>query len=102
MKFASSLLLSTLFLSAPFLHGEESLAAQLEEAASNSPLPPEIKEQMARHRDEVEATGIYDQAKKKGDTAPDFSLEDYRGEDVDLAGLLNEGPVVLMWYRGGW
>ncbi|MEM9280966.1 MAG: hypothetical protein AAGA96_04005 [Verrucomicrobiota bacterium] len=82
--------------------GEESLKAQLEAKADQSTLPQEIKDQMARHRDEVEATGIYDKAKKVGDLAPDFTLKDYRGQTVNLAALLENGPVVLTWYRGGW
>lgn len=37
-----------------------------------------------------------------GTQAPLFSLPDARGGDVSLARLTAEGPVVLVFYRGGW
>jgi peroxiredoxin len=37
-----------------------------------------------------------------GDTAPEFVLPDARGRDVCLGDLLERGPVVLVFYRGGW
>ncbi len=41
-------------------------------------------------------------AKNVGDTAPDFSLKNALGKDVSLHNYLQNGPVVLVWYRGGW
>ena len=35
---------------------------------------------------------------KRGDQAPDFTLEDQRGDRVSLARLLEQGPVVLFFY----
>jgi peroxiredoxin Q/BCP len=35
---------------------------------------------------------------KTGDTAPDFSLSDDRGQAVSLRGLLAKGPVLLYFY----
>ena len=35
---------------------------------------------------------------KTGDTAPDFSLLDQKGEKVTLSDLLKSGPVVLFFY----
>lgn len=37
-----------------------------------------------------------------GDTAPEFSLADQHGKHVSLRAALADGPVVLMFYRGGW
>lgn len=37
-----------------------------------------------------------------GDAAPDFELPDQRGALVSLHGLLDRGPVVLTFFRGGW
>lgn len=37
-----------------------------------------------------------------GDKAPDFTLTDATGTEVNLGMLLKEGSVVLTWYRGGW
>lgn len=37
-----------------------------------------------------------------GDLAPDFSLLDARGNLVSLSKLLQRGPVIATFYRGGW
>jgi len=37
-----------------------------------------------------------------GETAPDFSLSDATGKQVNLSTLLKQGPVVLVFYRGAW
>ncbi len=47
-------------------------------------------------------SGMLDDAVNVGDKAPGFTLPNATGEDVSLASLLAEGPVVLTWYRGGW
>lgn len=46
--------------------------------------------------------GVLAQAKQLGDQAPDFSLPNATGKSVRLADLLQKGPVILTWYRGGW
>lgn len=50
----------------------------------------------------VAESGVLERAKKTGDTAPNFALPDKDGETVELSLLLADGPVVLLWYRGGW
>ena len=45
----------------------------------------------------VEPTGL-----AVGDVAPSFSAVDHQGVRVDLSQTLNNGPVVLMFYRGVW
>lgn len=37
-----------------------------------------------------------------GSKAPDFTLSNANGQSVTLSELLEEGPVVLSFYRGGW
>jgi peroxiredoxin len=37
-----------------------------------------------------------------GDKAPDFELPDATGRPVNLSALLQNGPVVLSFYRGEW
>lgn len=39
---------------------------------------------------------------KVGETAPDFALPDADGQSVSLHERLAQGPVVLIFYRGGW
>ena len=50
----------------------------------------------------VEQSGVLDGAKNVGDTAPDFMLNNAVGEPVKLSSLLEQGPVVMIWYRGEW
>jgi len=45
---------------------------------------------------------IKDKALKVGDTMPVFSLKNAVGETVDSTELLEEGPLVITFYRGGW
>ncbi|WP_411826000.1 redoxin domain-containing protein [Luteolibacter sp. AS25] len=51
---------------------------------------------------ELEVSGVYERVLKVGDRAPDFALKNHKGQDVSLSNLLEKGPVVLTWYRGGW
>ena len=39
---------------------------------------------------------------KVGEKAPDFTLPNSKGQDVTLSKSLEDGPVVLTFYRGGW
>lgn len=39
---------------------------------------------------------------QKGDVAPDFTLSNAYGQTVSLSSLLNDGKVVLTFYRGTW
>lgn len=43
-----------------------------------------------------------EQGIRLGDKAPDFTLKNQNGKEVNLYQLLEKGPVVLSWYRGGW
>ncbi len=52
--------------------------------------------------DLVRATGIEESAKQVGDMAVDGQLKDWKGNTITLSELWKQGPVVLMWYRGGW
>ncbi len=51
---------------------------------------------------EIKESGILEQAIHEGQMAPDFSLPDIKGDTVRLSDLLKSGPVVIIWYRGGW
>ena len=43
-----------------------------------------------------------DGALQPGEAAPDFILPDAQGNPVRLYSLLRDGPVVVVFYRGGW
>ncbi len=48
------------------------------------------------------ASGLAARALKVGDAAPDFILPDAQGGPVRLRALLDQGPMVVVFYRGGW
>jgi len=79
---------------------EKQLEAKKEGFAETA--PQEIQNLYAQGVKDVAATGIEARALGVGDKAPDFTLPEARGETVRLYDLLEEGPVVLTWYRGGW
>lgn len=53
-------------------------------------------------RDVFDATGIAARAKRAGDLAPDVTLPDAFGNPVRLSDLWRNGPLVIVFYRGGW
>jgi peroxiredoxin len=63
-------------------------------------------EQANRIMDEATATlaasGILQQALQTGQTAPDFTLPDALGQHISLKHKLEQGKVVLTFYRGAW
>ena len=50
----------------------------------------------------LRATGIESQALQVGARAPDLTLPDALGQPVRLSSLWQRGPLVLVFYRGGW
>ena len=50
----------------------------------------------------VRSSGVMESAVNVGDKAPGFTLPDAVGNKVSLHDVLEKGPVVLVWYRGGW
>lgn len=57
---------------------------------------------MDRVTEDLQQSGLVDRSLKVGDQVPPFSLLNATGKTVDLASLLNQGPVVLSFYRGAW
>lgn len=51
---------------------------------------------------EIIDRNVVEGAKHRGDAAPDFALRNAVGGRTRLSDLLQRGPVVLTWYRGGW
>lgn len=50
----------------------------------------------------LKASGLADRVAKIGQPVEDFMLPDAKGTCVRLINLLVAGPVVLVFYRGGW
>ncbi|MGJ8677090.1 MAG: peroxiredoxin-like family protein [Akkermansiaceae bacterium] len=82
----------------------ETLAEQIESktAEGSGKLSPEVKKAFAEGIESVKAEKIVEGAKKVGDMAPDFTLMNAIGNEVNLREELKKGPVVVTWYRGGW
>lgn len=47
-------------------------------------------------------SGVLEKALNVGDKAPNFTLKNALNKAVSLYAELENGPVVLTWYRGGW
>ncbi len=69
---------------------------------SRKHIPPEKLAVMDRSTEDLARSGIIESCLKEGDTAPDFVLPGATGQMVSLKELLQQGPVVLSFYRGGW
>lgn len=78
----------------------DKLLATVEASSANT--PPEIIAVGKAQRDFLRETGILEAALNVGDTAPSFELSNAVGEVVSLTKLLADGPIVLVFYRGGW
>lgn len=65
-------------------------------------LPADTVAAMRKSTMELVQSGIADRALKPGEKAPDFSLPNAVGKEVQLHGLLNAGSVVATFYRGAW
>ncbi|SDD52013.1 Peroxiredoxin [Variovorax sp. CF079] len=50
----------------------------------------------------LRAMGVCERAKREGDMAPDVSLRSASGAPVKLSDLWHGGPLVVIFYRGGW
>lgn len=58
---------------------------------------------MSSEADEVfDATGIAARALRVGAHAPDVTLPDASGKPVRLSDVWRRGPLVVVFYRGGW
>lgn len=55
-----------------------------------------------RANDALRAPGVLRRAVQEGDRAPNFRLPNAQGGSVELHALLEQGPVVTLFYRGDW
>ncbi len=65
-------------------------------------IPKVILETLLKTTERQVKSGIAARARREGDDAPNFSLRNVRGEPIELAKLLERGPAVVTFYRGGW
>jgi peroxiredoxin len=65
-------------------------------------IPKSALEIMDAATAELEHNAVASHALQPGDIAPDFILPDADGRSVRLYSELERGPVVLVFYRGGW
>lgn len=64
-------------------------------------VPAERQAVMERHIDELR-DGLAKTALGAGDRMPPIVLGNAKGETVDVGALLQKGPVIVTFYRGGW
>ncbi len=64
--------------------------------------PQEAIEKMHRATDELKASGIEQQALKVGDRAPSFTLFNQDHVELSSSDLLQQGPLVISFFRGHW
>ena len=65
-------------------------------------VPADVLEGFGRYYAAQGAVDYRAKAPRVGDRAPEFTLPDQLGRQVTLAGELEQGPVVLIFYRGEW
>jgi peroxiredoxin len=80
------------------------LQQQIDEfiAEGASWLPTDLLQDLLRPIGQLVTSGAAENALKEGARAPDFMLPDARGNAVRLSHLLEQGPVVITFYRGQW
>lgn len=81
-----------------------SLQQELAELKTNlkTQIPEELMQKFDASIEALDASGMADKAVKVGDTIKDIELSNQSGEKRSLAELRKAGPVVLVFYRGGW
>ena len=63
---------------------------------------PRLMQVIEQFTQELQRRQVATRSLQRGDTVPNFSLKNQHQRTVTLYDQLNEGPVVLKFYRGGW
>ncbi|MCA1010266.1 peroxiredoxin-like family protein [Halobacillus halophilus] len=63
--------------------------------------PGDVQEKMKQAIQELEQSSD-GKGLSEGEKAPNFNLPDAKGNTIELYKQLEEGPVILTFYRGGW
>jgi len=65
-------------------------------------IPEPVAAMMQEATTDLARSGLIEHAVKTGDTMPDFDLPDLGDGHIRLSSLLQDAPVVISFYRGGW
>lgn len=65
-------------------------------------MPPDVAEIMLNDTKEQIKNGVANHALRIGQQMPDFKLKNAVGDTVDSKDLLENGPLILSFYRGAW
>jgi peroxiredoxin len=86
------------------LETQQSLASQLSAYKADfiSRVDPKRVAMMEAATAKLRATGIESNALRVGNKAPDITLPNSSGDQQTLKALWMTGPVVVVFYRGGW
>lgn len=71
-------------------------------AGSVDRIPPDALAIAHKATNDLRDSGILDQVLKPGDPAPEFELENIRGDSISSRSLLARGPLIVTFYRGLW
>ena len=86
----------------PQEQGELDALLEVRRKASAAKASDEKKKIYAEGIEDVKNSGILEKALNVGDKAPNFTLNNATNNPVSLYDELENGPVILTWYRGGW
>lgn len=65
-------------------------------------VPQEVVSTMGEATERLRQSGLAEQAVKAGQLAPVFELPELGGDSIELSRLLENGPLVISFYRGAW
>ena len=65
-------------------------------------LPPEVSDNIEAGATEIQNQKVTERALKVGDKAPNFTLENQNGDNINLSDLAKDGFAVVTFYRGSW
>lgn len=63
---------------------------------------PKVLKIMMDSRQQLEDSGLHEQALATGDKMTDFVLRDASNGDFSSRDALTKGPLLISWYRGIW
>ncbi|MEM8808140.1 MAG: peroxiredoxin-like family protein [Cyanobacteria bacterium P01_G01_bin.38] len=80
------------------------LATEIQDyqAQFRSKVPADVQGTMGKATQDLAHSGIIDRTLKVGDRIPAVTLPDATGQSFSVQAALEQGPVVLAFYRGGW